>query len=121
MITEPLIGLHASSLKGQQCIREMVAAAADPASPLVLPQASLRAAEEHRQQVLGPQQKGKGPKGGTPEQGHYSAGADQQADPAGAEQRGQARQHERRQEIDAAVARVHRQEPKLAGETRGWP
>ena len=65
--------------------------------------------------MLGPQQKGKQPQG-TLEQGRHSAGADQQADPAEAELRGQARQHERRQEIDAAVARVDRQEPKLAGE-----
>ena len=70
--------------------------------------------------MLRPQQKGKGPLMlGTPEQGHHSAGAGQQADPAEAEQQGQARQHKRRQVIDAAVARVHRQEPKLAGEVWG--
>ncbi len=82
---------------------------------LVLLQASFRVADEHRQQVLGPQQKGKGLQG-TPEQGYHSVGAEQQTYPAEAEQQGQARQHERRQDIEAAVARVDRQEPQLAGE-----
>ena len=82
---------------------------------LVLLQASFRVADDHRQQVLGPQQKGKGLQG-TPEQGCHSVGAEQQTYPAEAEKQGQARQHERRQDIEAAVARVDRQEPQLAGE-----